>query len=292
VTTTPRTRTGAVALRRPSAWAAGLLGLLALVILTMTVRSAAAGPSAAAAKAEDAKPTVVLVHGAWADSSSWSKVVRRLQQDGYTVAVPPNPLRGLTGDSAYLASYLNTISGPVVLVGHSYGGAVITNAATGDSDVKALVYIDAFAPDEGETVVQLATAEPGSAIGGDPETVFDAVPIPGAPGGDVDLCVKKSVFPDAFANDLPRKTAAVLAAVQRPVAFSALVTPSGAPAWETIPSWYFVGTRDRVLPPAEQRFMAERADANTVEVKASHLPMVSRPGAVTKLIMEAAEVVD
>ena len=288
MTTAPRTRTRTAALRRPSAWAAGLLGLLALVILTMTVRSAAAGSSAAAAKAEDAKPAVVLVHGAWADSSSWSAVVRRLQHDGYTVHVPANPLRGLTSDSAALASYLNTISGPVVLVGHSYGGAVITNAATGDSDVKALVYIDAFVPDEGETVVQLATAEPGSAIGGDPATVFDAVPIPGA-GGDVDLYVKKGVFPDAFANDLPRKTAAVLAAVQRPAALSALVTPSGVAAWKTIPSWYFVGTRDRVLPPAEQRFMAERADARTVEVRASHLPMISRPSAVTRLVLDAAE---
>jgi pimeloyl-ACP methyl ester carboxylesterase len=254
----------------------------------MAVRAAAAGSPADVAKAEEGKPTVVLVHGAWADSSSWAKVVRRLQQGGYTVEVPANPLRGLTSDSAYLASYLDTISGPVVLVGHSYGGAVITNAATGDSDVKALVYIDAFVPDEGETVVRLATAEPGSAIGGDPATVFDAVPIPGSTG-DVDLYVKKTVFPDAFANDLPRKTAAVLAAVQRPVAFSALVTPSGAPAWETIPSWYFVGTLDRVLPPAAQRFMAERADAVTVEVRASHLPMVSRPSAVTRLILDAAE---
>lgn len=288
MTTAPRTRTKTVALWRPTAWAAGLLALLALVVLTMAVRAAAAGSSA---KTEEGKPTVVLVHGAWADSSSWAKVVRRLQHDGYTVEVPANPLRGLTSDSAYLASYLDTISGPVVLVGHSYGGAVITNAATGDSDVEALVYIDAFVPDEGETVVQLATAEPGSAIGGDPATVFDAVPIQGSPG-DVDLYVKKSVFPDAFANDLPRKTAMVLAAVQRPVAFSALVTPSGAPAWETIPSWYFVGTLDRVLPPAAQRFMAERADAVTVEVKASHLPMVSRPGAVTRLILDAAETVD
>lgn len=291
MTTAPRTRTRTVALWRPSAWAAGLLALLALVVLTMAVRAAAAGSSADVAKTEEGKPTVVLVHGAWADSSSWAKVVRRLQHDGYTVEVPANPLRALTSDSAYLASYLDTISGPVVLVGHSYGGAVITNAATGDSDVEALVYIDAFVPDEGETVVQLATAEPGSAIGGDPATVFDAVPIPGSPG-DVDLYVKKSVFPDAFAHDLPRKTAMVLAAVQRPVAFSALVTPSGAPAWATIPSWYLVGTLDRVLPPAAQRFMAERADAATVEVKASHLPMVSRPGAVTRLILDAAETVD
>jgi pimeloyl-ACP methyl ester carboxylesterase len=160
--------------------AAGLLGLLAAILLAHAARPAAA------TKPGHVRPTVVLVHGAWADSSSWSAVVRNLQRDGYTVTVPPNPLRGLSSDAAYLAGYLDTIPGPIVLVGHSYGGAVITNAATADPDVKALVYVNAFAPDEGETVVQLATAQPGSAIGGDPATVFDTVPIPGAPG-DVDL---------------------------------------------------------------------------------------------------------
>lgn len=262
---------------------AGLLALLAVVLL------AAAPRPAAAAKSGHATPTIVLVHGAWADSSSWSGVVERLQHRGYTVRVPPNPLRGLSSDSAYLASYLGAIAGPIVLVGHSYGGAVITNAATGDSDVKALVYIDGFAPDHGETVVQLATARPGSAIGGDPAKVFDTVPIPGAPG-DIDLYVKPSVFPNAFANDLPARTAAVLAAVQRPVAFSALVAPSGDPAWKTIPSWYLVGTADNVIPPAEQRVMAERAHAHTMEVRASHLAMVSRPAAVTRLIRKAAKI--
>jgi pimeloyl-ACP methyl ester carboxylesterase len=262
--------------------AAGLVGLLAAILFTHAARPAAA------TKPGHAKPTVVLVHGAWADSSSWSGVVRKLQRDGYAVTAPPNPLRGLSSDAAYLAAYLDTIPGPIVLVGHSYGGAVITNAATGDRDVKALVYVNAFVPDQGETVVQLATAQPGSAIGGDPATVFDTVPIPGA-SGDVDLYVKQSVFPAAFANDLPIKTAAVLAAVQRPVAFSALVAPSGDPAWRTIPSWYFVGTADNVIPPAQQRIMAARAHARTVEVRASHLPMVSRPGDVTRLILSAAK---
>ena len=277
--------------RRPSVYTAALLGLLAVLLLATAAGPAAAGPAPTAAKPRQAKPTVVLVHGAWADSSSWSGVVRRLQRDGYTVAVPPNPLRGLSSDADYLAGYLDKISGPIVLVGHSYGGAVITNAASGDPDVEALVYINAFAPDQGETVVQLATAQPGSAIGGDPATVFDAVAIPGAPG-DVDLYVKQDVFPDAFANDLPAKTAAVLAAVQRPVAFSALVAPSDAPAWKTIPSWYLVGTADNVIPPAQQQFMAERAHADTVELRASHLPMVSRPAAVTRLIADAAKTVD
>jgi pimeloyl-ACP methyl ester carboxylesterase len=263
----------------------------ALIVLVVGAGSATLAAPAGAGQPATAKPTVVLVHGAWADGSSWSRVVRRLQRHGYAVDVPANPLRGLTSDAAYLASYLQTVSGPVVLVGHSYGGAVITNAATGDPDVEALVYIDAFAPDEGETVVQLATARPGSAIGGDPATVFDPVPIPGAPAGDVDLYVKRPVFLDAFANDLPRKTGRVLTAVQRPVALSALLTPSGVPAWKTIPSWYFLGTADNVIPPAEQRFMARRANAKTVAVRTSHLPMVSRPGAVTRLIRRAARAV-
>jgi pimeloyl-ACP methyl ester carboxylesterase len=265
--------------------------LRALLVLAIGAGSATLATPTAAAESQPPDPTVVLVHGAWADGSSWSGVVRRLQGHGYTVDVPANPLRGLTSDAAYLASYLQTISGPVVLVGHSYGGTVITNAATGDPDVEALVYIDGYAPDEGETVVQLTTARPGSAIGGDPATVFDPVPIPGAPAGDVDLYVKKPLFPAAFANDLPRKTGRVLAAVQRPVALSALVTPSGVPAWKTIPSWYFVGTADNVIPPAQQRFMAKRANAKTVAVRASHLPMVSRPGAVTRLIRRAAKAV-
>jgi pimeloyl-ACP methyl ester carboxylesterase len=265
--------------------------LPALIVLAIGAESASLAAPAAAGQPAPAKPTVVLVHGAWADGSSWSSVVRRLQRHGYRVDVPANPLRGLTSDAAYLASYLQTLSGPVVLVGHSYGGAVITNAATGDPDIEALVYIDGFAPDEGETVVQLTTARPGSAIGGDPATVFDAVPIPGAPAGDVDLYVKKSVFRAAFANDLRRRTSRVLAAVQRPLALSALVTPSGVPAWKTIPSWYFVGTADNVIPPTEQRFMAARANAKTVAVRTSHLPMVSRPGAVTRLIRRAAKAV-
>ena len=153
------------------------------------------------------KPTVVLVHGAWADSSSWSEVVRRLQSDGYTVEVPPNPLRGLVGDAAYLSAYLQTIVGPIVLVGHSYGGAVITNAASGNMNVKALVFVNAFIPDQGETVVQLASAQPGSALAvADPTTVFRLVPYPGSPPGDFDAYILPAVFVDAFANDLPPRT--------------------------------------------------------------------------------------
>jgi pimeloyl-ACP methyl ester carboxylesterase len=264
---------------------AGAVGVGALL-----ASSGSASSSPITAKKPAAKPTIVLVHGAWADSSSWSSAAGRLQDRGYRVVAVPNPLRGLASDAAYLTSFLNSdsVTGPVVLVGHSYGGAVITNAATSTPKVKALVYINAFAPDEGETLLQLVSARPGSALGGDPTQVFDLVPYPGGPPGDVDLYVKQSLFPDAFANDLSPKRGAILASTQRPLAFSAAGTPSGPPAWKAIPSWYLVGTADHVIPPAEQRFMADRAQAQTVEVKASHLSMISRPRAVTKLIIEAA----
>ena len=229
----------------------------------------------------------MLVHGAWADSSTWSEVVRRLQSDGYTVEVPPNPLRGMVGDAAYLSAYLQTIVGPIVLVGHSYGGAVITNAATGNMNVKALVFVNAFIPDQGETVVQLASAQPGSALAvSDPTTVFRLVPYPGSPPGDFDAYILPAVFVDAFANDLPPRTAAVLAATQRPATLSALATPAGTPAWRSIRSWALVGTRDRVLPPAQQSVMAERARARIVKVDASHLSMISKPKEVAELIRE------
>jgi pimeloyl-ACP methyl ester carboxylesterase len=261
-------------------------GALVATLLLAAVLStgAAARGSATAGRSEQTKPTIVLVHGAWADSSSWDHVVRRLQTRGYTVAVPPNPLRSLSSDSAYIAGFLNTISGPVVLAGHSYGGAVITNAATSTPNVKALVYVNAFAPDQGETILQLVTAQPGSALAGNPADVFDVVPFAGA----ADLYIKQRVFPQAFANDLPAKKAAVLAATQRPLAANAAAEPSGPPAWKTIPSWYLVGTADHVLPPAEQEFMAARMHAHTVEVDASHLSMISQPERVTKLILDAA----
>jgi pimeloyl-ACP methyl ester carboxylesterase len=241
------------------------------------------------------RPTIVLVHGAWADGSSWNAVTSKLQEDGYTVDVLANPLRGLSADAAYIASILNTISGPIVLVGHSYGGAVITNAALGNANIKALVYINAFVPDQGESLLQLASIPPppgqaASCLGGDPTTVFNFVPYPGG-NGDVDLYIKPELFPPCFANDIPAKKAAVFAASQRPIAFSALAEPSGAPAWETIPSWYFVGTLDKVIPPYAQLFMAQRANASIMQVPASHLSMVSQPGKVTKLIESAAQTV-
>ena len=277
----PRT----LAIRRRRAGAATIALCLALVLVTAPgVRHRAA--NAAVAPAAQPRPTVVLVHGAWADASGWAGVTRRLRAGGYTVVSSANPLRGLAGDAAYLRSLLQTISGPIVLVGHSYGGAVVTNAAAGNPEVKALVYVDAFLPDLGETVLQLATAQPGSCLGGDPTKVFDLVPA--APAGDVDLYIKPSLFPGCFANDLPAEDATILASAQRPVTLSSLVAPTGVPAWRTIPSLYVLGTADRVIPPAEQRVMAERAHAHITAVDAMHPSMISHPDEVTGVILQAA----
>jgi pimeloyl-ACP methyl ester carboxylesterase len=200
--------------------------------------------------------------------------------------VPPNPLRSLPGDSETVADFLSTIAGSIVLVGHSYGGAVITNAATGNPNVKALVYVDAFAPAEGESIFELAG--PNSALAADPTTVFDFVPYPGAPEGDVDLYLKQEVFLTSFANGVPHATALMLYATQRPLALSVGSQLSGPPAWETIPSWYMLGTQDLIIPPAQQRFMAERAGSQIVEVDAGHLSMIIRPHVAADLIITAA----
>jgi len=235
------------------------------------------------------KPTIVLEHGAWADASSWDKVIRQLQEDGFTVYAPPNPLRGVTYDSTYLTDFLSTIPGPIVLVGHSYGGFVITNAATGNANVKALVYVDAFIPDQGETLLDLVSAQPGSCLGGNPADVFNFAPYPGGPTGDVDIYIKPSLVPACFANGLPPSQAAVIAATQRPLAASVLGEPSGSPAWKTIPSWAVIGTADKVLPPAEQKFMAQRAGAHITDVNAGHLSMIADPETVAQVIEQAAQ---
>ena len=263
--------------------------VIPLIILALLVVPASVAFGSSSNASNIVKPSVVLIHGAWADGSSWSRVVSVLQTHGYTVYVPPNPLRGLTSDSAYIASFLQTITGPIILVGHSYGGAVITNAATGNPNVKALVYIDAFAPDQGESLASLSSVPPPpgqspSCLSGDPTQVFNFVPLT---GGDVDLYVKPSLFPSCFANDLPPNEGAVLASTQRAFALSALPQPSGVPAWRSIPSFYLVGTIDNVIPPFAQLFMAQRANATIVQVRASHLVMISHPNAVVGLIDEA-----
>lgn len=269
--------------------------LAAVSVLAMTSQAAATGAARHHVFRWDGgtKPVIVLEHGAWADASSWGKVILQLQEDGFTTYAPPNPLRGLPQDSAYLHDFLTqnmALAGqPVVLVGHSYGGAVITNAAIGDPAVKALVYVDAFIPDQGETLLQLVSAQPGSCLGGNPANVFNFVPYPGGPPGDVDTYIKPSLVPGCFASGLPPSQAAVIAATQRPLAASTLQEPSGTPAWKSIPSWAVIGTADKVIPPAELTFMAQRADAHITDVNAGHLSMISDPEAVARVIEQAAQ---
>jgi pimeloyl-ACP methyl ester carboxylesterase len=258
--------------------------------LAGSATAATAAGHAPAHSAEAAtKPTIVLVHGAWAESSSWNGVIERLQALGYTVDAPPNPLLGVSEDSGYLSDFLSTISGPIVLVGHSYGGFVITNAATGNPQVKALVYDDAFIPAAGDTPGSLSSAKPGSCL---TSTALNFVPYPDAPSGDADVYVKQGVFPGCFANGLPAGEGAALAAEQQPPVASILSdTLTITPAWQTIPSWDVIGTADHVIPPAEQVAMAKRAGAHITEINAPHLSMISDPGAVTRVILTAARTV-
>jgi pimeloyl-ACP methyl ester carboxylesterase len=262
--------------------AAVIVAVAGLVVPFSQIGSARAAEAGTAGGGP--KPTIVLVHGAWADTSSWNGVIRRLQADGYTVYAPPDPLQGLPYDSAYLADFLHSISGPIVLVGHSYGGAVITNAATGDPQVKALVYVDAFAPAQGQTLEQLLASVPGSCA---VPANLNVVPFPGAPVGVGEAYIKQSVFPSCMADGLPAAQARVLAVTQLPIATIALTQPTGVPAWETIPSWAVVGTADHAIPPALQLAMANTAHAHITEVDAPHLSMVSDPGTVTSVILQA-----
>jgi len=270
---------------------AAILAIAGLLIASNMTANAAT-PSATRSTTAT-KPSIVLVHGAWADGSRWSQVVRNLQDAGYAVDVPPNPLRGIAADSAYLHDFLtqspNLQGKPVVLVGHSYGGFVISNAAFGAPGVKALVFVDAFVPKQDDTLLGLTV--PPSCFAADPTTVFDFVPYPGGPPGDVDLYVKQNLFPGCFANGLPATQGAALAATQRPLAASVLTQPSGVPAWKTIPSWDLIGTADHVIPKAAQLAMAQRAHAQITEIHAPHLSMVSDPGAVTRVIINAAHAV-
>ncbi|MFI8106576.1 alpha/beta fold hydrolase [Streptomyces sp. NPDC086023] len=233
-------------------------------------------------------PRIVLVHGAFADASSWSGVVRNLQDAGYEVTAPANPLRGLAQDSAYLAGYLKALDGPIVLVGHSYGGEVITNAAEGLDHVRALVFVAAIAPEVGESANDILELFPGSEL----PAALDALPYARGGGEEgTDLSIRPGSFRSVFAADVDPATAAVLAAVQRPVEAASLSDDSTGAAWKDIPSWYLVATQDRAIPATAQRFLARRAGADTVEVDASHAVAVSRPDEVADLIVTAAKAV-
>jgi len=244
---------------------------------------AAAMAGATSAMAAE-KPTVVLVHGAFADSSSWNGVVKILEKDGYPVIAAANPLRTLKGDAQSVADVLAGIKSPVVLVGHSYGGPVISEAAYGNANVKALVYVAALAPEAGERVAGLAGKFPGSTLG---PTL--APPVVLKDGGK-DLYIQQDKFHDQFAADVPNADAKLMAATQRPVTEAALNEAASEPAWKSIPSWFVYGDKDKNIPPQAMAFMAERAHAKkTVVVKgASHVVMVSNPKTVASLIESAA----
>ena len=257
--------------------------IIALLLLTSAFATVA--PSARAADQPKAKDvTIVLVHGAFAESSSWNAVIPKLSARGYNVVAAANPLRSLKTDAEFVASVVASIKGPVVLVGHSYAGAVITNAANGNGNVKALVYVDGFAPEEGESALGLSGKFPGSTLGG-----ALAPPVPLANGGK-DIYIDGAKFRQQFAADVADGEAKLMFATQRPITEAALNEASAAPAWKTIPSWFIHGTLDKNIPPEALVFMAKRAGAKEiVEVKgASHVVMVSHPDKVAQLIERAA----
>src|SRR6266496_18227 len=234
-------------------------------------------------------PTIVFVHGAWADATGFGGVIRALGDRGLAAIGVANPLRHLTGDAAYLGDLLRTISGPIVLVGHSYGGAVMSNAAIGNEQVQALVFVNGWMPDEGESIQQLFESG-GPFAGSLVPAALRQVPFTNPDGSEgVDLYLDREAFPAAFAADVDPETAKVMAATQRPWSGAGYATPSGPAGWRSIPSWYLLGTEDRAIPPAGQRFMAERGNARIEEVAASHASMVSQPEAVTRLVLSAVE---
>ncbi|MEV4476705.1 alpha/beta hydrolase [Nonomuraea sp. NPDC049504] len=261
-----------------------LAALAATVLQPAEARASSPAPCPSQA---GPKPTVVLVHGAWADTSSWSGEVDALRKAGHVARAIANPLRGLDGDAATVADFLKTVRGPIVLVGHSYGGSVITNAAASAPNVKALVYVDAAMPDVGETTAQLSGA--GSALGAAPESLYDMAAYPGAPQGAQDLYLKQDVFVRSFASDLPKDVATRLWATQRAASTNAFQTPSKAAAWKKIPSWYFVSAGDKIITPQSQQAMAERAKSKVTTFSGgSHLTLISHPEAVATVIGAAA----
>jgi pimeloyl-ACP methyl ester carboxylesterase len=254
---------------------------LSTVLLAATL--ALPGTAMAQTAPTPGKPVIVLVHGAFAESSSWNPVILRLEGDGYRVVAAANPLRGVASDAAVVSDIVKSIEGPVVLVGHSYGGPVITEAADGNPNVKALVYVAGFAPEVGESSLTLSAKFPGSTLGESLATIA-------LPDGDEDLYIRTDIFHAQFAADVSDAQAATMAATQRPVTMSALGEPSRVATWKTLPSYVIYGTADRNIPAAVMRFMAERAHARQVVVVegASHALMISHPDEVTAMIEAAA----
>jgi pimeloyl-ACP methyl ester carboxylesterase len=234
---------------------------------------------------DQSQPTVVLVHGAWADGSSWNDVIKRLQAEGVQVTAPANPLRGISIDSAYLGSLLDQIPGPVLAVAHSYGGAVITNAATNANNVLGLVYVAAFAPDEGETLADIAGRSEDSVI----NPALRPLQYPTGEGAEtaVEFTIDPEKIYEVFAFDLPAEQTSLMAATQRPLSALPFSEPTGVPAWKKLPSWAVVASGDKVIGTDAVRSMAERAGATITDVEGSHVIMMSQPEIVTDVILTA-----
>ncbi|WP_316528587.1 alpha/beta fold hydrolase [Kitasatospora brasiliensis] len=268
------------------------------VALATCAVAAMASPALAAGAASDGgtagrsggggRPTVVLVHGAFADASGWNDVAASLMDDGYPVVAPPNELRGLRNDAANVASVLKNIKGPIVLAGHSYGGAVISQAAAGNPNVRALVFVSAFAPDVGESAAELSTRFAGS----DLPAAINRVPFTGRDTSGTDLYIKGDRFRSVFAGDLPESRTRLMAAEQRPVSDDGFAEKATAAAWRDIPSWFVVSRQDRAIAPDLERFEAKRAKSRTVEIDSSHVSMMSHPDVVARQIREAAGATD
>lgn len=250
---------------------------LACIACTIPVRPGGTLPAAAAAGQRNAKPSIVLVHGAFADGSSWNRLIPLLERSGYTVTAVQNPLSSLADDVATTKRVIEAQKGPVIVVGHSYGGTVITEAAAGNENVRALVYIAAFAPDTGEAIGELGKRYA-------PPALATAL-VPDAAGF---LYINRAKFHNAFCADVPTADSRVMAATQKPIAAGCFATPVGKAAWKSVPSWYIVAQNDRAINPDLERFMAKRIGAKITEIKSSHVPFLSHPGAVTRVIESAA----
>ena len=264
-----------------------LLLSLMVGLLTLTGVFAATASATPQPAHHPARPTIVLVHGAFADASSWNGVVQRLEDKGYNVVAAANPLRGIGYDSAYIKSVLGQIPGPILLVGHSYGGAVITNAAYNSKNVIGLVYVAAFAPDKGERLTDVEAGSKDSVL----NTALQPLNYPVGPGSKtaVEYTIKPTVFHAVFAADLPARQSALMAAKQRPVAAAAFDERSGSPAWKQLPSWAVIATGDKAAGSDVLLAMAHRAGAKITKLKGSHVIMISQPKAVADVIISAAE---
>jgi pimeloyl-ACP methyl ester carboxylesterase len=280
-TVLPRTRRHVAVLAATAGLTAVALTGCGASVSAHAQQNSAPSASAAGLTTSAAKPTIVLVHGAFTDASEWDGVIKRLQAAGYPVVAPPNPLRDLSSDTAYLHSFLKSVKGPVILVGHSIAGMVTTQAAVGDPQVKALVYIAALIPDVGETATQLVGKYPGATLG----NALMPVPVPGG----MDLYVQPGKFHDVYAADVPTSITDVMAAAQRPVSGAIFGEKATEAAWKTIPSWDLITTQDQAATLKVQQFMAGRAHAHTMTVNASHAVAISHPDKVASIIEQAAE---